>query len=286
MEVTNKEVQKQLMEKIKKGIYHTGNLIVPQKYEKVLLKNGQLLTEEMQVSGRKIPVRKIRTTILQKQEKYMRVRTDSEFNIMSREQIITGLKNINEFEINDENSSLKELLKKLSKYERTRSLSLWYDGLTHHGHLLMMAACLYDSAVFLTDDECKEKYNMEVNVQPEVEKPELYTLARCQSNDNKLLYSEERVKVLSEINTPITSNNGVLINDVMRIFKSDDPAAQPEAGHQKGGDYFCWLCSIEAAATKNIFSLKQHLLSLQDRVSKVLMSSGAYSHIVNGDIIF
>ena len=43
------------MEKIKKGIYQTGNLIVPQKYEKVILKNGQLLTEEIQVSGRKIP---------------------------------------------------------------------------------------------------------------------------------------------------------------------------------------------------------------------------------------
>ena len=121
-EEKNKEVQKQLMEKIKKGLYQTGNLIVPQKYEKVILKNGQLLTEEIQVSGRKIPLRNIRTTMLQKQEKCMRVRTDSEFNNMSREQVIIGLKNINEFEINDENTSLEELLKNLMKYERTRSL--------------------------------------------------------------------------------------------------------------------------------------------------------------------
>ena len=41
--------------------------------------------------------------------------------------------------------------------------------------------------------------------------------------------------------------------DVMRIFKADDPAAQLEASHQKGGDYFFWLCSIEAAATKKLF---------------------------------
>ena len=60
--------------------------------------------------------------MLQKQAKYMRVRTDSEFNNMSREQVIIGLKNINEFEINDENTSLEELLKNLMKYERTRSL--------------------------------------------------------------------------------------------------------------------------------------------------------------------
>ena len=70
----------------------------------------------------------------------------------------------------------------------------------------------------------------------------------------------------------------------MRIFKGDDPAAQLEASHQKGGDYFFWLCSIEAAATKKIIlSLKQPLLSLQDRVSKVLMSCGAYSRIVDGN---
>ena len=229
MEETNKEVQKQLMEKIKKDIYHTGNLIVPQKYEKVILKNGQLQYEEI-LSGRKTPLRNICTTMLQKQEKYMRVRTDCDFNKVSCEQVRTGFKNVNEFEINDENSSLEELLKKLMKYERTRSLSLWHDvsTLSNQGHLLMMVACLYDPAVFLTDDECKEKYN----IQSEAEKPELYMLA-CQSNDNQLLYSEEQVEDLLQINTPITSSNGVLINDVMRILKGDDPAAQLEAGHKK-----------------------------------------------------
>ena len=96
---------------------------------------------------------------------------------------------------------------------------------------------------------------MEVNVQ----KPELH-IARCQSNDNQLLYSEERLEDLLEINTPITSNNGVLINDVIRTLKGGDPAAQLEARHQKVGDYFCWLCPIEAAATKIIIlSLKQPL---------------------------
>ena len=58
------------------------------------------------------------------------------------------------------------------RYERTRPISLWHDGLilSNHGRLLMMVACLYDPTVFLTDDECKEKYNMEVNDQSEVKK--------------------------------------------------------------------------------------------------------------------
>ena len=60
------------------------------------------------------------------------------------------------------------------KHERTRSLLLWHgeSTLSNHGHLLMMVACLYDPAVFLTDDEYKEKYNMELNVRSEVEKPD------------------------------------------------------------------------------------------------------------------
>ena len=90
----------------------------------------------------------------------------------------------------------------------------------------MMNACSYERAVFLTYDEFKEKYNMEINLQPELGKPKLYMLARCQPDHNQLLYSEERVKDLLEITSPITSNNGVLTNNLMRIFKGDIPAAQ------------------------------------------------------------
>ena len=76
MKETNKEVQNKLMEKIKKGIYDTGKLIVLQKYEKVILKNGRLLNEQIQIPGRKIQLRNICTTMLQKQENYTRLRTE------------------------------------------------------------------------------------------------------------------------------------------------------------------------------------------------------------------
>ena len=76
MKETNKQVQNKLMEKIKKGIYDTGKLIVLQKYEKVILKNGRLLNEQIQIPGRKIQLRNIRTTMLQKQENYTRLRTE------------------------------------------------------------------------------------------------------------------------------------------------------------------------------------------------------------------
>ena len=64
---------------------------------------------------------------------------------------------------------------------------MWTSNNWAHGHLPAMVTCLYDPEVFLIDDEYKEKYNIEVNVQSEVEKAELYMLAQCQSNDNQLL---------------------------------------------------------------------------------------------------
>ena len=51
-------------------------------------------TEKVMVKScppEKTPSRNIRTTMLQKLEKYMRVRTDAEFNNMSCEQVMTGL---------------------------------------------------------------------------------------------------------------------------------------------------------------------------------------------------
>ena len=95
----------------------------------------------------------------------------------------------------------------------------------------------------------QEKYNMEVNVQ----KPELHMLARCQSNNNQLIYPEERLEDLLEINTPITSNNGVLINDVIRIFKGGEPAAQLEARHQKVGIISAGYVSSKQLLQKTLF---------------------------------
>ena len=34
-------------------------------------------------------------------------------------------------------------------------------------------------------------------------------------------------------------HNGILINDIMCVFKGENPAAKLESGQQKNGDYFC-----------------------------------------------
>ena len=113
---------------------------------------------------------------------------------------------------------------------------------------------MYDTACFLTDDEYYLKYKRRINFQVAVEKPYLYILARCPSNDQQILYSEERISDILKISEPLQSYNGLDIYDVLRSFKGDSPVCQFEAGHHKGGNFFCIACPIHANHVKNIAS--------------------------------
>ena len=46
------------------------------------------------------------------------------------------------------------------------------------------------TAVFLTDEEYEQKYHTSLDIQSVVEKPQVYLLARCPSNDQH----EERLR--------------------------------------------------------------------------------------------
>ena len=96
----------------------------------------------------------------------------------------------------------------------------------------------------------------------------MYVLGRCPSNEQQLLYGEER------INDTINSKKkleikGIYIEDIIRVFKGDKPAAQLEIGHQKGDNYFCFNCKLNSFFTKNIFqSFSLHYISMQDLLLK------------------
>ena len=66
-------------------------------------------------------------------------------------------------------------------------------------------------------------------------------------------------------------------------FTGDGPANQFEAGHQKGGNYFCWACSIVANRcddTTYVYNLPY--TSLQDRIEKVLTTPRSRIQSRNG----
>lgn len=59
---------------------------------------------------------------------------------------------------------------------------------------------------------------IKTNVQSTVEQPETYALARCTSNDNQLMYCDERMRDIKHLIHPIDFD-GILIHDRMRFFK-------------------------------------------------------------------
>ena len=55
---------------------------------------------------------------------------------------------------------------------------------------IFSVTCLYDPAVFYTNEEYKVKTGKNVNIQKEIERPELHIIARCSSSDHEqLLYA-------------------------------------------------------------------------------------------------
>ena len=56
-------------------------------------------------------------------------------------------------------------------------------------------------------------------IQAEVEKSSLHIMARCPSNEQQLLYVEERMNDILNLNEDLVLPDGITIYDVFRIFK-------------------------------------------------------------------
>ena len=185
VEETNDEVMRQLKQKISLGTYKVGNSIARQVFEKVAIRDGRIVYEKVITVGRKVSLIEIRKELLEN-NKYMPLQTNDEFEQLSKDDLIISLKRINEFTCTDQHLNSEALIEKLKKFERTCHLMMWHDFPTVGGriYLLMMIACIYDTACYLTDAEYEQKYNISSNIQAIVEKPRIFILAQCQSNDH------------------------------------------------------------------------------------------------------
>ena len=143
----------------------------------------------------------------------MRTHTDQQLQAMSITEIIENLTKINEFTKLHEKLSTNELLEKLRHFERTRHLMFWHDGstLSNHSHLLMMVCVMYDPAIYFTDKEFFEIHKEKINIQALVERPNLYLLARCPSNDQQIMYADVRLEDILSLNYDIPTPSGIPI---------------------------------------------------------------------------
>ena len=175
---TNDSLKQTIKAKIMNGEICIGEMIVPKTYNKfVLTKNNEIEVEEFVLHGRKIPLEEIRKRTLQKQCEYIRKNNDSHYENMTRHDVVTRLTELNELQNSQDLATMKETLKSI---ERTRHLMIWHDHSTvaNHGHLLFLVSVAYDPAFHLTSAEYKVKTGKDINIQEEVESPQVYIIAR------------------------------------------------------------------------------------------------------------
>ena len=111
-----------------------------------------------------------------------------------------------------------------------------------------------------------------VDIQTEIEKPDIYIVGWCASSDvEQLAYIETRCECLDNLTHHIDVSPGVPVSDVMRFFKGDGPAVAFETGQQKGGHFFCSVCGMHAVMCDeldHVFRCKHR--SLKDKQQIIL----------------
>ena len=268
---TNDDLKKDLKLRIESGQYTVGEIIVPKKYEKLVVdKEGNVKMEEFVVEGRKRPLEEIRKKTLVKHKQFIRQYGDEHYDEMTRLDVSNRLDNLGEL---DDGEGLMAMREKLKKLERQRHLLVWHDHSTvaNHGHIVFMVSSIYDPAFFLTPEEYQQKTGELVDIQIEVEKPDIYIVGRCASSDvEQLAYIETRCDCLNQLTDQIEVSPGIPVSDVMRFFKGDGRAVAFETGQQKGGN-FCSVCGMHAVMgddLSHVFRWKHR--SLQDKQKVIL----------------
>jgi len=188
-------------------------------------------------------------------------------------------KKLNEF---DDTQGLTAMREKLKKMQRQRHLMIWHDHSTvaNHGHLVFVVTSAYDPALYLTKEEYYQKTGIWVDIQTEVEKPELYIVGRCKSSDEEQLgYIDTRCECLRGLSQNFEVMAGIPINDVMRFFKGDGPAVAFESGQQKGGHYFCSVCGMHAVMSDTLDHVFRCThVSLKDKHKEILRGPFGRKH--------
>jgi hypothetical protein len=100
----------------------------------VLNEDGEVVKTEFVVEGRKQPLVEIRERTLKNQAKFMRSRSDDDYDNMDHESVATPLKALNEHIEGENTESMRNRLKDI---ERTRHLN---TTIANHGHLVFMVS--------------------------------------------------------------------------------------------------------------------------------------------------
>ena len=186
-----------------------GEPCCPYTIEAYSTKDGSLVRESRDVYGRMIPLTEVRERLLKRQEKFMRLQNDADIDQMTAEEITTCL---TDYGCNpSDHTPQTSLWQAFRKYQRQRSLVLWHDHATllNRGFLMITVHTLYDKAVHLTDQEYHQRTGERVNVQAEVEQPEVHLLVLSSSAvHDQASTIGDRLEGLRDLAVPVVTSTG------------------------------------------------------------------------------
>ena len=237
--------------------------------------NNTVAETQVTLEGRLIPLKDIREKITHKHSSMgiLRCAQIAEIDTMDETQLVKECKKINIQMTPD--CSKHALVQALKSAYTTRYLKLWHDHgkIAGHGHLLVLVSCIFDEAFYYTSAEMIER-GTQIDVPTKVEEPQMYLLARSGSSDaEQALYDHDRFIDLLTLKEGVTTPEGIEINDVLRFFHGDSPAAQFESGHSRGGHYICTACTMNANAFDDLQTcFRSPMLDIKRRQSFILGS--------------
>ena len=90
-----------------------GIPIIPQKFEKTSVRDNEIITEEIVIEGRKIPLRDIRIKMLKDHQKFVRIHLEVETH-KEKNEMLQFLRNINEYHPSFDKLTEAELSNKIT----------------------------------------------------------------------------------------------------------------------------------------------------------------------------
>ena len=140
----------------------------------VIINNGQLEQKVVAVTGHKFPLTDLRKWLLASYEKYMRLSTDEQINIMPANELKVMMMQMPK----DSSDTDKELRERLQMLQRTRTLAIWHDHATLLGLGIVMITVhvVFYAAVFYTQSEWDRNGGEKIDVQATIERPSLYMI--------------------------------------------------------------------------------------------------------------
>ena len=259
-------IESEIGSMISSGRFTLGDECAPYTITKYKMVNGVMTPHELQIQGRKVPLIELRQKLLSKQLKYMRLTPQSTIDTMTMPELTNMLN------MKHDGKSVEELRELLSKAQKSRSLCMWHDHATmlKMGFVMVTVHVLYDSVVFYTDEEYEQlNPGVKVNIQAEVEQPEIHLLACGSSSaEDQAALIGDRVTCLRELSIPVKTDTGIEVTDTLRFFTGDHPATQFEQGTKQGGTYKCGVCGCQ----EYLFDDQAHTLQHKWRTPQQLQT--------------